>query len=99
MKKIYFKYNKYDILEILTEFLAVENGFSTFSSNSNLIIDNGEIFFVGVIGELEDKEVDNIELDKVYTKMEYNGTHDGDCFSSTENLSNALKKAIESGDF
>lgn len=98
MKK-YFKYNKYDILEILTETLAVENGFGTFSSNSNLIIDNGEIFFVGVIGELEDEEVDNIELDKVYSQMEYNGTHDGNCFSSTENLSNALKKAIETGDF
>lgn len=51
MKKKYFKYNKDDILEILTETLAVENGFDTFSSNSNLIIDNDEIFFVEVIGE------------------------------------------------
>ncbi len=28
-----------------------EKGFDTFSSNSNLIIDNDEIFFVEVIGE------------------------------------------------
>ena len=100
MGKKYFKYNKDDILEILTETLAVESGFGTFSSNSNLIIKNGEIFFIGVIGELEDEEVDNIDLEKLYSKIEYNGTHhEGAAFSSTDLLSDALNKSIETGDF
>ena len=99
MKKKYFKYNKDDILEILTETLAVENGFDTFSSNSNLIIDNDEIFFVGVIGELDDEEVDTADLDKIYSEIEYNGTHGINSFSPTKSLSDALKKAIKTRDF
>lgn len=75
MERKYFKYNSDDILEILTETLAVESGFGTFSSRSTLIVENGEIFFVGVIGELEDEEVDKIDLEKLYSEIEYNGTH------------------------
>ena len=100
MKKKYFKYNKDDILEILTETLALENGFGTFSSNSDLIVENGEIFFIGVIGELEDEEVDNINLEKLYSETPYNGTHhERTVYSSSNTLSVALKKSIEKGDF
>jgi len=99
MENKYFKYNKDDILEILTETLAVESGFGTFSSKSNLVIDNGKIFFVGVIGELENDEVDKIDLEKLYSEIEYNGTHDGSGFTSAEVLSDALNKAVKTGDF
>ena len=95
----YFKYNKDDILEILTEMIAKENGFGTFNSYSDLIIDDDKVFFVGAIGKLEDNAVEKVDLNKLYHEMEYNGTHDGKGFSSMENLSEALKRAIEKGDF
>lgn len=97
-KRKYFKYNKYDILEILTETLAVENGFGTFTSNADLMIDNGEIFFVGVISELEDSEIDSMDLSELYKKMEYNGTHSDDIWLTDEQLKDALNK-IDTGDF
>ena len=82
MEKKYFKYNKDDILEILTETLAIACGFDTFNSKSDLIIDNGKIFFIGAIGKLEDDGINKADLTKLYKEMEYNGTHEArGCYS------------------
>jgi len=98
MEKKYFKYNKYDMLEIITEALAVQQGFGTFNSNSKLIVDDGEIFFIGIIGELEDFEINSMDLNELYEKMEYNGTHSDDAWLTDEQLKNAFDK-IEAGDY
>jgi len=71
-----------------------------FNSKSSLIVDNGEIFFVGAIGAIEDLEINKIDLGKLYTEIEYNGTHpEGLGYSSRESLLSTLKKSIETGDF
>ena len=95
----YFKYNKDDILEIVTEALAQENGLGTFNARADLVIDNGEIFFVGAIGELENSEVDTVDLKKLFSEMAYNGTHAMNKGLSAEELSAALEKAIRTKDF
>lgn len=98
LERKYFKYNKADVLEILTETLAAENGFGTFGANSTLIVDKGEIFFVGVISELDDLEIDSMDLGELYEKIEYNGTHNDDIWMTDEQLKNAFDK-IDKGDF
>ena len=99
MEKKYFKYNQSDILEILTEALAVENGFGTFNSRSDLFIDNGEVFFVGVVGEVDDLEINDVDLDKLYSDLDYNGTHPKEAGISSKALCEILDKAIKTGDY
>jgi hypothetical protein len=98
VKNKYFKYNKEDILEILTEHLARENGFGTFSSKAELVFDDGCITFIAAIGELENDDVTRTDLAKLYHEMDYNGTHDGSGLTD-EQMTGALDKMIETGDF
>ena len=53
---------------------------------------------MGAIGNLEDAEINDIDLDKLYTEIECNGTH-GCSGYTTEELSEILTSAIETGDF
>ena len=98
MDNKYFKYNKDDILEIITEYLAEENGFETFIASSNLIIENGVVSFVAAIGELGNEEVDSINLNELFKEMNFNGTHSGVGLTD-EQMGKALDKMIETGDF
>ena len=75
-KRKIFKYNEDDILEILSEYLAEENGFDTFQSRVVLIGEaNKDLRLVAVIGELEDDDINNINLDEIDSKREFNGSH------------------------
>ncbi|MFB5284683.1 hypothetical protein [Peribacillus sp. Hz7] len=75
-KRKVFKYNQDDILEILMEYLAEENGFNTFQSKAMLAgnVDEG-IRLIAVIGDLEDDDICKLDLDKVDKENDFNGTH------------------------
>ncbi|MEQ2525780.1 hypothetical protein WMO40_03620 [Bacillaceae bacterium CLA-AA-H227] len=75
-KRKIFKYNEDDILEILSEYLAEAYGFDTFQSNVILIGEsNKNLRMIAVIGDLEDDDIRNIDLDKLDNEMEFNGSH------------------------
>ncbi|MDP4133206.1 MAG: hypothetical protein Q8882_04250 [Bacillota bacterium] len=95
----FFKYNEDDILEILLETICKENDFYELDSKGVLLVnDKDEVTFIGIFDESYDK-LKKIDFDEVNQSMEYNGTHDGSGFSSLAELSEALKKAIDTGDF
>lgn len=76
LKKLLIKYNEDDILEILTEYLAVENGFGTFNSRAVLLGEpNKDLRLVAVIGELEDETVYDVDLSELDSNMNFNGSH------------------------
>lgn len=75
-KRKIFKYNEDDILEILSEYLAVENGFNTFQSRTLLLGTPGkDLRLIAVVGELEDDDIMNLDLEEIDKKMDYNGSH------------------------
>lgn len=77
LKKVLIKYNEDDILEILTEYLAEENHFGTFSSRALLLgTPNKDLRLIAVIGELDDESVDNADLEEIDSIMDFNGSHD-----------------------
>lgn len=71
-----FKYNEDDILEILSEYLAEENGFDTFQSKAILKgTPNKDLRLIAVIGELEDNKIGKLDLDDIDKSIEFNGSH------------------------
>ncbi|KAF1083694.1 hypothetical protein SPSYN_03151 [Sporotomaculum syntrophicum] len=75
-KKLYIKYNEDDILEIVTEYLAKEHGFEEFNSRAQLLGTPGvDIRVVAVIGESKDDSVNDVNLNEMDLKTEYNGPH------------------------
>ena len=73
MERKFFKFNEQDILEIVTWYIADKNISEKFLSRCELVIDNGDVFYVGVFGDTEDEEIKNIDLRKTYDEIEYNG--------------------------
>ena len=75
-KRKVFKYNEDDILEILSEYLAEENGFDTFRSKTILKgTPNKDLRLIAVIGELEDDDIGKLDLDDIDKSIEFNGSH------------------------
>jgi len=75
-KRKIFKYNEDDILEILSEYLAGENGFNTFQSRTLLLGTPGkDLRLIAVVGELEDDDITNLDLEDIDKEMDYNGSH------------------------
>ncbi|CAM5222315.1 hypothetical protein UACE39S_03404 [Ureibacillus acetophenoni] len=75
-KRKLFKYNEDGILEILSENLAVENGFNTFQSKTLLLgIPGKDLRLIAVVGELEDDDIMNLDLEDIDKQMDYNGSH------------------------
>ena len=75
-KRKFFKFNEDDILEILSEYLASENGFDTFQSKAILIgHQNKDLRLIAVVGDLEDDELGTLDLEHIGTKMDFNGSH------------------------
>jgi len=71
-----FKYDEDDILEILTEYLAEENGFGTFASRAKIIGESGkDLRLIAIIGENDNTEIENLNIEDIDSKMEYNGNH------------------------
>ena len=74
--KLYIKYNEDDILEIVTEYLSKEYGFEEFNSRAQLFGTPGkDIRVVAVIGDLKDDSVNDVDLNEIDLKTEYNGSH------------------------
>lgn len=75
-ERIILKYNEDDILEILTEFIAEQNGFGEFNARAVILGTPGkDLRMIAIIGELEDEGIKNENLDAIDKKTEYNGTH------------------------
>ncbi|MEH7073788.1 hypothetical protein [Neobacillus drentensis] len=75
-KRKVFKYNEDDILELLSEYLADENGFDTFRSKTILKgTPNKDLRLIAVIGELEDDNISKLDLDDIDKSIEFNGSH------------------------
>lgn len=75
-KRKTFKFNEDDILEILTEYLAEESGFGTFHSKAILLGTPGkDLRLISVIGDLEDDDISELDLEDIDNKIEYNGSH------------------------
>lgn len=71
-----FKLNEDDVLEILTEHLALENGFKTFASRGMLLGTLDKNFrAVVVIGDLDDDDVASLDLTSIDKDTKFNGTH------------------------
>ncbi|QOR65954.1 hypothetical protein IM538_19445 [Cytobacillus suaedae] len=76
MKRKVYKYNQDDILEILTEHLAEEGGFETFQSKAIFLGTPGkDLRLITVVGELDDDDINEIDLDEIDKSMDYNGSH------------------------
>jgi hypothetical protein len=75
-KRKIFKYNQDDILEILTEYLAEENGFDTFQSKAILMGSPGkDLRLIAVIGDLDDDDISNLDLEELDKEIDFNGSH------------------------
>ncbi|MCK1998918.1 hypothetical protein MPH47_17110 [Psychrobacillus psychrodurans] len=74
-KRKIFKYNEDDILEILSEYLATENGFDTFQSKSVILGTPGmNLRLVSVISDVDD-DITKLNLEEIDKESVYNGTH------------------------
>ena len=73
----YFKYNQDDILEILTEYLAKENGYGTFYSKATVLGSPGvDLRFLVALGTLdEDEFVEKVDFEILDTNLDFNGSH------------------------
>lgn len=75
-KRKIFKYNEDDILEILSEYLATENGFDTFQSKSIILGTPGkDLRLVSVISDVDDDDITKLNLEEIDKESVYNGTH------------------------
>jgi len=70
-----FKYNEDDILEILTEYLADINGYTTFNSKAILLGEPGkDLRLIAVIDE-NNSDLTTINFSEIDRNMDYNGYH------------------------
>lgn len=75
-KRKTFKFNEDDILEILTEYLAEENGFETFQSRAILLGTPGkDLRLISVIVDLENDDISKLDLEDIDNKIKFNGSH------------------------
>lgn len=75
-KRKYFKYNEEDILEILSEYLYTDCNSETIGSKAILLGEPGEnLRLVAVVGDGEDEELYETDLEEIDQKIDFNGSH------------------------
>jgi hypothetical protein len=75
-KKVIFKYNEDDLLELMTEYLAKKNGFEEFQARALILGEPGkELRIVTVIADSEDNSIKDVDLNSIDVHFEYNGSH------------------------
>ncbi|MCF6799655.1 hypothetical protein [Priestia megaterium] len=75
-KRKYFKYNEQDILEILSEYLYTNPNSETISSKAILLGETAkDLRLVAVIGDGEDEELFETDLEEIDKKIDFNGSH------------------------
>lgn len=86
-EKKYFKLNEDDILEILTEHLALQHGIDEFYARAIIIGKTGEdLRMVAVIGESEDNSIAKDDLNKIDKEIDFNGFHTNMKYINPENF-------------
>ncbi len=74
-KKV-FKYNEDDILEFMTESLAVQLGFEEFSAKAIFMGEAGkDLRMVMVLGEANDDTMEKVDTSAIDAMIEYNGSY------------------------
>lgn len=100
MERQFFKYNENDILEILTEYLAEKSGYKTFNSKAIFLGTPGkDLRLITIVGSLEDRAIDKINIESLDVKIDFNGTHNSEYYSDTEVLLRSIDDGIKKGDF
>ncbi|KQU13792.1 hypothetical protein ASG61_30055 [Bacillus sp. Leaf75] len=75
-KRKYFKYNEQDILEILSEYLHTNSNSETISSKAILLGETAkDLRLVTVVGDGEDEELYETDLEEIDKKIDFNGSH------------------------
>ncbi|MGC9934299.1 hypothetical protein [Priestia aryabhattai] len=75
-KRKYFKYNEEDILEILSEYFYTDCNFETIGSKAILLGEPGkDLRLIGVVGDGEDEELYETNLEELDGKIDFNGSH------------------------
>ena len=75
-KRKYFKYNEQDILKILSEYLHTNTNSETISSQAILLGETAkDLRLVAVIGDGEDEELFETDLEEIDKKIDFNGSH------------------------
>ena len=70
-------------MEILTEYLAVENGFGAFSSKSVILGKPGEdLRLIAVVGD-PDNDLEEYKPEDIDKSMNFNGDHSGEIYESS----------------
>jgi hypothetical protein len=91
-KKLFFKYNEDDILEILTEYLAKENRFKKFFARAEILGSPGsDLRLVAVIGDSEDSSINDIDLKAIDKENKYNGPHTNNIYIKNINKFKNMK--------
>lgn len=75
MKRTYYKLNEEDVMEIVSEYLAEQAGYKTFGTNTRIFSDGESWNMVIAIGEADDMGIHRIDMEKLNSELEYNGTH------------------------
>ena len=92
MKRKYFKLNIEDVIDIVTESLAISEGFDTFSTKSGVMSENGNWYLIVAVGEADDLKIGELDIAELGKSIEYNGTHEIEGYWQTDE---EIKKAVE----
>ncbi|GAB1786682.1 hypothetical protein [Priestia megaterium] len=75
-KRKYFKYNEQDILEILSEYFHTNSSSENISSKAILLGETArDLRLVAVVGDGEDEELFETDLEEIDKKIDFNGSH------------------------
>ncbi|MET3690446.1 hypothetical protein ABIC37_006051 [Priestia megaterium] len=75
-KRKYFKYNEQDILEILSEYLHTNANSESINSQVILLGETAkDLRLVAVVGDSEDEELFETDLEEIDKKIDFNGSH------------------------
>ena len=75
-KRKYFKYNEQDILEILSEYLHTNANSESINSQAILLGETAkDLRLVAVVGDSEDEELFETDLEEIDKKIDFNGSH------------------------
>ena len=96
MNRTYYKLNIDDVIEIVSDYLAENSGYKTFATNTRIFEDEENWNMVIAIGEAEDLEIHNINMEEINKSISYNGIHgQKGCWQSDEEIKETIKGFLE----
>ncbi|MGG3178083.1 hypothetical protein ABEQ41_07405 [Priestia megaterium] len=75
-KRKYFKYNEQDILKIMAEYLHANSNSESINSQAILLGETAkDLRLVAVVGDGEDEEIFETDLEEIDKKIDFNGSY------------------------